>query len=84
MLLDEPLEVAEFRCLEADVGGKRNRSKPELGLAVLALNMDVRRLIRLAAVEMKAVGADAKHRWHGRIVRKGFRLSNSQCPIFGE
>ena len=68
MPFHEALQVAQFRRAEAVIDRQSHRTQPELGLEIIASHMDVWRLARLAAVEMKTVRTNAQHRGHGVIV----------------
>ena len=78
MLINEPLDVAKFRLVEPVIGRERNWSQPELGFAILAFNVDVRRLVSFATVEMEAVRTDAQDRWHDGILGVGSEVSIPQ------
>ena len=73
MRLDETLDVAEFRRAEADVRRERNRPEPKFGLALVALDVNVRWLAAFPAVEVEPIRADAENRGHETIVRKPCR-----------
>ena len=64
MLLDKPLDLAQFAAVEAVVGGQRDRIEPELGLVPACLDVDMRRLLPLIAVEEEPEASDPKDSRH--------------------
>ena len=55
----EAMEQDEFSLRIAVIGSDGDREQPELGLQVVAGDVDVGRFRALAGVEVEAVGADA-------------------------
>ncbi len=66
MFLYVAADLVQLRLVETKIGGERNGLEPELRFELVARDVDVRRLVVLAAVEMKPIGADAEDRRHGR------------------
>ena len=65
MLLHVPADLVQFRRTETEVGGERNRLKPEFRFELIARNVDMRRLVVFPAVEMEPVRSDTEHGGHG-------------------
>ena len=73
--------------MTAESLGKRKlqRIEPELGSAVVTLDVDVRRLETVSHVKKEAVTALAEYRWHISIV--GFmkeKMKALTCPVCGK
>jgi len=68
MLVHELYDADQFGPGKSVIGRERNRVQPELGLHFLARDVDARRLIAFAALEMKAIRPDAQHGRHGGIM----------------
>jgi len=58
VLFDEPLDLTQFTPVEAVIGSQRDRVEPELDLVPACLDVDMRRLMPLVAVEEKAKATD--------------------------
>jgi hypothetical protein len=56
LLITEPVRI-----LQSD------RVEPELGQAIIALDMDMGRLVPNTGIKEEAVRPDAKHGWHERL-----------------
>jgi hypothetical protein len=68
--LDHPLNAAQFLSAKASIPLQSNRIQPELGLTIVALDMDVRRLGSIAGIEEKTVWTMSHDRGHARQVRR--------------
>src|ERR1700758_577740 len=72
-------ETARFR--------KPHRLKPELGHAVTMLNMNVRRLRSLQAIEKEAISGCSKDGWHRRMYDGRYAVldqpSMAMCQLAG-
>ena len=55
---------------ESKVACQLNRIKPEFGRQIVAVNMNVRRLVRLVTIEVEAIRAGSEHRRHPGILAK--------------
>lgn len=81
MLFHQARELAEFIGAEAVVGGEGDGLEPELRLEIVAGDVDVGRLGPFRAVEVEAVGADAKHRGHiGKVAPARRWSTNGAVP----
>ncbi len=58
------MDSPEFYRAETKVSGQRNRLQPELCRLIIAINMDVRRLVRLIALKIHTVRAHQHYGWH--------------------
>jgi hypothetical protein len=65
------LYLAQFVGAKSKVRRQLHRIEPEFCGNVIAIDMNMRRLVRLMAVEIESVGARAQYRRHGAIVAKG-------------
>jgi hypothetical protein len=63
------LDSRKFHGREAQILRKRNGVEPELRRLVVAVNVDVRWLIRLVAVEVEAIGTATVNRRHDPAFR---------------
>jgi hypothetical protein len=61
---DEPQYAREFVRAEAQVARQRDRLQPHLGRCFAAVDVDVRRLVRLVALEVEAEAFDPEDRRH--------------------
>ena len=55
MLLNEAQDGVEFPCAETEVARQGNRRQPEFGRQIVPVDVDVRWLVRLVAVEVDAI-----------------------------
>jgi len=55
---------------KSKVACQLDRIKPEFGRQIVAVNMNVRRLIRLVTIEVEAIRAGSEHRRHPGILAK--------------
>lgn len=67
MLLDQPLNVSQLMCPESDITGQRYRIEPELCAKSVSVDMDVRRLVRLMAVEIEPVWPNSQNGCHSKM-----------------
>jgi len=72
MVLYERLYPAQLLCSKTEIACQFYRLKPEFGRQIFTVNVDMGRLIRFMAVEIKPKGAVPKRRWHGPIVLEKF------------
>jgi hypothetical protein len=56
------LDSTQLSGTESQVSRKRDVVKPKLGRAIVAVDVDVRRLVRLVAMEVYPVRARTEHR----------------------
>jgi hypothetical protein len=70
MSLDKPRNITEFRLAQSVVRGRRHWLQPEFGFAILAFNVNVRRLASFAAVEVKPIRPNAQDSWHACILSR--------------
>lgn len=78
MFVHEPLDVAQLGRVEAVVRGERDGAQPELGLQVLALDVNMGRLVSFPAVKVETIRADAQDRGHDGILRGSIGVSNPE------
>ena len=64
MLLDQALKPPNLNRPEAAAALESDRIEPELGGVLVTLDVNVRRLLRIAGVEVKALRPRPQHRWH--------------------
>jgi hypothetical protein len=72
MLLDQSLDLLEFSGRESKVASERHGSQPELRGSVVAVDVNVRGLARLMAVEVYPIRARTQHRRHDATMLAGF------------
>ena len=65
MVFDKALDGDEFGLGETMIRGEGERLEPELGLEIVAGNVDVGRFRALAGVKVEAVRADTEDGGHG-------------------
>lgn len=65
MVFDKALDGDEFGLGETMIRGEGDRLEPELGLEIVAGDVDVGRFRALAGVEVEAVRADTEDGGHG-------------------
>jgi len=58
------VDSPKLRGTEAKVSGQRNRVQPELCRLIVAIHMDMGRLVRLMAVKIHAVWPHHQYGWH--------------------
>jgi hypothetical protein len=78
MLDYQQLYLAEFVCAKPQVCRQLDRMEPELGGGVVAIHVNMRRLIRLMAVEIESIGAGSERRRHARDVTDHRRLERGR------
>lgn len=64
MIRDHGFEPSEFMRLEAQIPRQSYGIQPELGTHVISINVDMRRLVRVVAVEVEAEGSFPENRRH--------------------
>jgi hypothetical protein len=68
MLFNYPAQPIDFLPAEAVTTLQTNWVEPKLGLAVIALNVDVWRFTAIAGVEEDAIWPNSKYGWHAVIL----------------
>src|SRR5579863_10000383 len=75
VLCHHRLYCAEFVCAKSEIRCELDRIEPEFRRQIVAVDMNVRRLVRLVTVEVETVRARPQHRRHGpdsnKILRYG-------------
>src|ERR1017187_7430868 len=62
------MDSTKFHRAEAKVSGQRNRVQPELCRLIVAIHMDMGRLVRLMAVKIHAVWPHHQYGWHATSI----------------
>ena len=80
ILYDELLDSVDLICSKAMTVLQPNRVEPELRLAVVPFDVQVRRLVSIARIKEESVGASSKYGRHYCIIPPGAGLSNHGSP----
>src|ERR1035437_5268132 len=64
ILCHAPVDSPKLHGTEAKVSGQRNRVQPELCRLIVAIHVNMGRLVRLMAVKIQAVWPDHQYGWH--------------------
>jgi hypothetical protein len=94
MFLDQRVDSPQLVCREPEVPCECDGPQPEFCRQVVAVNVDVRRLIRFMAEEVHAIGSTPQDRRHSRILpqrrppaERRFQprrfLASAGKPLFG-
>ena len=69
VLFYQGLYCTKLLSTKSEVSCKCHRLKPELRRQIISVNVDMARLIRFVAIEIKPVRATSQDSWHGRILQ---------------
>ena len=82
ILLNQPPNTVHLVWRKAVVEGNRDWTQPKFHFEIAARDMNVRRLIRLAAIEVETLRPDSKDGGHYTIVSLLFIASKAKRPLF--
>jgi hypothetical protein len=71
----QQLYLSEFVSAKSKIARELNRINPKFSSKIVPINVDVRRLVRLVTVEIKAIRTGSQDRWHSGIVSRFYALS---------
>jgi hypothetical protein len=76
------LYLAQFVGTKSKVARQLDGTKPKFGRQIVAVNMDVWRLVGLVTIEIEAIRAGSQHRRHPGILTKGSKQPHSHWSAF--
>src|ERR1017187_1419777 len=85
MIFHQTIDAPQFSRTKAKIPRERHGRRPELGRLIIAVDVDVRRFVRLVAVKVHTVGPcheDGRHGVQYRIAGLQLRVRSTcrDCP----
>jgi hypothetical protein len=82
IILNQPPNTVHLVWRKAVVEGNGDWTQPKFHFEIAVRDMNVRRLIRLAAIEVETIRPDSEDGGHYRIVSLLFIASKAKRPLF--